>query len=134
MPGIFYVLQSPLKQDDKRPGGYFAIFKNDPHDLRPLALLQIENPDPQKLDKYLKLYCEKAWRLMEHPEHIASSQSANPEREQYGGAIRAGNYILVFTGMHTGELDEEILIRFAGLVDLISDSEFQRFYTHFNSP
>lgn len=64
----------------------------------------------EKFERYYTFSEEKARRLHKNLEigHVSSFQSRNPEKDQWGGAISAGDYILSFSGMP--EIVDEIMM------------------------
>lgn len=62
-------------------------------------------------------YCqEKAHRLAEHPDHLASAESRDEDKHQWGGAIRANGIIISFSGLPE-MLDECLCLELAVYLD-----------------
>jgi len=83
-----------------KEGGCFCLA--DEETGFPYATMLVGNVPKEKLSKYFSLCQEKAARLASHPEDIGSWESRNPEKEQWGGAIRFGKLIYSFSGSRTG--------------------------------
>ena len=69
---------------------------------------------PEKSDRYFSLSQEKPRRLSQHPEHLSSWQSRNPDADQYGGAIKMGDKNFSLSGYP--ELGDEALSLIGGEV------------------
>jgi len=95
-----------LPEHDKRLGGFFCI-ANGKTGL-PYLVKVVGNPPEDKREAYFFFAREKARRLAEHPEHMSSWESRNPELDQWGGAVRRGDFIFSFSGLP--ELADEALI------------------------
>ncbi|GEM_PF-1678999 len=79
-----------------RTGGYFCVAYA--YSGLPILIAEIGNPPADKVERYLTFAQEKAKRLAENPDHKSSWQSRDETKDQWGGAIRAGRYILSFSG------------------------------------
>lgn len=88
--------------------------------------------DPGKEEKYRRLATEKAGRLLKHPEHLTSFSSKNDALEQYQGAIRAGDFILSFSGLPS-QWDEACMIVLARLNDLIDTDDWKKIIAESNN-
>lgn len=93
------------RKNDKR-GGYLTISDNETG--TPILHLAIGKIDPGEAMKYHIYSLEKAKRLHDHKGHASSWQTRDPEKGQYGGAIRTQKYILSFSGLP--ELADEALM------------------------
>ena len=80
-----------------RSGGYFCLA--DAETVLPLLIMAVGQVPVEKAGKYLSFCQEKAKRLAEHPDHLSSWESRNPEKEQWGGAVRVGEFIFSFSGL-----------------------------------
>ncbi|RJQ36432.1 hypothetical protein C4552_04045 [Candidatus Parcubacteria bacterium] len=91
--------------EPERSGGYFCLLERD--DLAPTAMVRVGNPAPARLAEYLSRAGAKAHRLRGHSDQEPSSWVTRNLLlgRHYGGAIRAGEYILSFSGLP--ELAEE---------------------------
>jgi hypothetical protein len=106
--GCFRHLNERLPVEDQKPGGYFAVFFDQPDGL-PLLVVKVGEQDPQKAPDSLRRCLEKGKRLQDCPEHQSSWQSRNPDADEWGGAVRYGDFILSFSGLP--ELaDEELML------------------------
>lgn len=94
--------------DDNHLGGYFCIADNASGE--PLDVVRLGDPLPTKEGRYEELAKEKAARLAANPEHDTSYQSRYPVRDRWGGAVRAGNHILSFSGLSPDRLDEALVL------------------------
>lgn len=99
--------------DESRTGGYMTVlFPGDRFLPPPLLVAQIGEPaDPEKIEKYFSFSQEKAQRLITNANvagQLSSWQSRDPQKNKWGGAIRAGDYILSFSGLP--ELADEALM------------------------
>ncbi|MCR4280094.1 MAG: hypothetical protein NUV82_01555 [Candidatus Komeilibacteria bacterium] len=94
-------------------GGYLVI--RSKKDGRVLFVVQIGEIPPEKVQKYFDYALEKGARLYIHlPEgHISSFQSANEAKNQFGGAVLIGDYILSFSGIPLAAADEATLLQAA---------------------
>ncbi len=95
-----------------RGGGYLCIAEGE--NGFPLCTVLIGEVSLQKAPKYLSFCQEKAVRLASHPDHEASWESRNVEKNQLAGAVRFGELILSFSGLP--ELgDEAVMLKTAKL-------------------
>ena len=99
----------PLLRAEKRFGGYFCVA--DEHG-NPLLLIPIGSIADGKAEKYRTFCLEKAKRLASYRSHDLSRESRNPDREQWGGAVKAWPYIFSFSGFPE-ELDELLMFMVA---------------------
>ena len=77
----------------------------------------------EKASKYLLLSLEKGGRLhitAQTKGHVASSQSANEKKEQYGGAIMLGDLSFSISGLPTGLADEATSLALAMSLNALS--------------
>lgn len=80
-------------------GGYFTLI-DTAIGLPPLIRRQIgEIEDPSLRLGCYNISCEKAERLIAHPHHVSSWITRSEDLGQYGGAIRAGNCNIAFSGL-----------------------------------
>lgn len=111
-------LNALLEMDENpeplRQGGYFTLRDGTTNDI--LFAIKVGSVPPEKRMKYYHLSLEKGDRLFKtqrrHERHVTSSESRNPEKNQYGGAIitveRKPPYILSFSGL-TEDADEALM-------------------------
>lgn len=83
---------------------------------------QIGQCPSDKAEKYMCFSIEKACRLHTNPSHQLSSESRNPDKDCWGGAVKAGNLILSFSGLPE-EADESLVIWISARVGLITGNE-----------
>jgi len=94
------------EENKNRHSGYLTLMNAT--NGRILLVVQIGNCPQTKARKYFDFSQEKAGRLFIHPDHSSSWQSRIPETNQWGGAIRTTNdLILSFSGLP--ELADEAL-------------------------
>lgn len=89
--------------------GYFTVF-DCACNAGILMICQVGVIPPKKLERHFILSQEKAYRLFQNPAHFTSFQSRDTVNSRYGGAVRAGNLILSFSGI--SELDSEALMTY----------------------
>ncbi|MES2436764.1 MAG: hypothetical protein V4519_02030 [Patescibacteria group bacterium] len=97
--------------DQHRSSGFLCVLKNNPEskDQSPLILQAVGLVPQNKKERWMNMSQEKAFRLLNSPTHIMTSfETRNPEKDQTGGAIRAGDYILSFSGL-TEAGDEQLM-------------------------
>ncbi len=85
----------------KRGGGYLCItpWRHGERITRmPILVAEIGIVERIHAAEAFRNCQEKVARLADHPEHWTSWESRNPEREQWGGAIRTRKYLLGFSG------------------------------------
>ncbi len=76
----------------------------------------------KKRRRYNSPSLEKVYRLHRNPNHNSSWQSRKPDFDQWGGAIRAGEYIFSFSGLP--ELaDEAVMLATAVMLLLLTLEE-----------
>lgn len=91
---VFELLE---KEGSDKRGGYFCIANAKGV---PLFVSLIGSVPQEKAEKYFRYAVKKARRLGKHPKHVSSWQSRNPERGQWGGAVRAHtDFIISFSGL-----------------------------------
>lgn len=109
---VFERVRSILPEDQAhQKGGYFRYYRRNP-DMGPEANsiddhyylveeFQLGEVSPDKLITYMELSQEKAYRLAARTTEQASWSSRNPDKEQWGGAVRTryGKHILSFSGL-----------------------------------
>jgi hypothetical protein len=99
-------LELPANPDPKKIGGYLTVLDEG----NPSLIIPFGEMPEEKVQKYFQLSQEKAFRLFRQPEHLSSFQSQNPEANQWPGAVRANNdIILSFSGM-PWKIDEAICL------------------------
>lgn len=109
-------------------GGVGCVLKTDrPHDLATSTLLQplIGDVHDADLVRYRSFAQEKAFRLMSRPGDVSSFQSRDEAKERWGGAVRAGTYILSFSGLPE-LMDEAVMLATAVRLGLIDRTEAVR--------
>ena len=113
---------SRLPEDKRRYGGYLCVFGADQDPTEPpLAVIRVGDPIKERVGKYFEFCQEKTRRLLAHPEHLSSWQTRDVDKEQYGGAIRASDFVLGFSG-HTELGDEAILVNACITLGMLSGS------------
>jgi len=109
-----------MMEERPMPGGYFCLA--DTVNGRPWFICSFGIMLEEKWPRYLHFAQEKALRLAVNPSHESSWQSRNEEEEQWGGAIRAGQYILSFSGLPE-KWDEALCLAVAFTHQLINMDE-----------
>ena len=120
-------LNEQLPDTDKRGGGYLCVTKvrgGIPEDA-PLCIVRLGEPAKEKISKYFEFSLEKASRLSDHRDHVSSWQSRDPENSRWGGAIRAEDYILSFSGL-VELADEAVLVNSAFKLGMITGEACSR--------
>lgn len=130
------ILAHPENTDKERKGGYAYLYDirgNVP--LMHLSVGDLNNRPQEKLVLYLKFSQEKATRLLSWlPQgNISSWQSRNEPMQKYGGAIRAGRYILSLSGLSEHQ-DEAVCALTALRLGWINLDEVQRIAVISNNP
>lgn len=83
-----------VSQPDKK-GGYICLATP----TRVFATFMVgEVSDDQKANDYHQFCMEKARRLGQNPDHVSSWESRNENANQYGGAVKVGDFIFSFSG------------------------------------
>ena len=101
------------EEKDQRHGGYMCVWEEtgvDPEGQKEyhlVALNRLGTPPIGKLVKYCEFAQEKVERLSHRPSHLSSWQSRDTKVDKWGGAIKAGKFLLSFSGLP--ELDDEAL-------------------------
>ena len=90
-----------LQGDDVgRRGGYFCMGGPNQFGVFTVTDRRPIGPTPtKKRRRYKDLSLQKLNRLFFNPGYFSSWQLRKPERDQWGGAIRAGDYIFSFSGL-----------------------------------
>lgn len=122
----FDYINSQLSDENRRPGGIFSVFLDKPS-RAPLLVLTVRNPLPEKGKQSFDFSLEKGRRLIEHPDHLSSWQSRDPDNSKWGGAIRVGEFILSFSGLP--ELVDEAL-----MLNLVYPNKLPRLELHDEVP
>lgn len=108
-------------QSTERSGGHLVIMNaNDGHTALSVALGELT---VDQTERYRTNAHEKAGRLraqMLTYGHIFSRQSRNPDANQYGGAVLAGDWILSFSGFPE-EVDEALMVALGTRLRLFED-------------
>lgn len=114
-------INSHFKEDDRwREGGWIHISDPKGEVIAYERIGAVGGPD--KKVKYRKLAAEKAMRLREHPEHVTSWQSRDPDHDRWGGAIRTNDgWVFSFSGLP--ELWDEALL--TGIVCIYEPENYQ---------
>ena len=116
-------LQDPVNQGrySANQGGYFCLRSCTVSADAPPTLVELlgEVVPAARAGKRFALSQEKARRLAENSDHLSSWQSRDVAAERYGGAIRAGNRILSFSGLPE-DADETVCTLAAHWQGLIS--------------
>lgn len=111
----------PDNPDPTRTGFVFVVYNTNTEQY---YLGQIGTIPPGKLFKYTFLALEKAWRLLQNPEHLTSRQSADPDAEKWPGAVRVDDYIISISGL-TPDADEALPANLGWLTKHITATELQ---------
>jgi hypothetical protein len=113
-----------LNEDPSRNCGCFTVVdaKSKLPEAPVVIKFHIDQISDEKYKRYFDLSYEKANRLYKHLSegHLSSFQSRDTEKDQWGGAIFAGDYILSFSGMSGELMDESIMLLLALELKLIS--------------
>lgn len=106
---------------DNRAGGYFAIYRRgiDGSVGQALVLEVIGAVIAEKLTRYSRFVREKITRLSQHPDHLSSHQSRNPDKDLWDGAIVAGDYYFSFSGL-PDYCDEALVLIAARMLGVIT--------------
>lgn len=126
-PAFLPTINALKAHDDKRDSGYLCILENDQTKIGepPLALVSFGEILWNKRQKYFKLSQEKACRLQKSALSIVSSwQTRNETEDKYGGAVRAGGYVLSFSGLP--ELADEAFVLLIATACGIANAELLR--------
>ncbi len=113
-------------RDEERTGGYFCMMCRRPPNSTPEFIMRVGNiRKEEKAEKYFRLAQEKAARLRDHlgEGHVSSWQSRNPEKDEWGGAIAARNFIFSFSGFSPDTADEAVMLLAAEAVGELSPQE-----------
>jgi hypothetical protein len=107
---LHYCLIHSQNNDKVRQSGYFTL--RDLSTGRVIFTIMLGDVPKEKQEKYLQLSLEKGDRLYKNYKitfkNFSSWQTRNPDKDMWGGAIRAGIYILSFSGL--AELCDEALV------------------------
>ncbi len=101
-------------------GGYFCLVEWGPDCSATICSVRIGAPSNGTALRYEQFAREKAWRLVANHGHMSSWQTRDEMAEKYGGAIRAGKYILSFSGLPEIE-DERAMLSVAVRLGLIPE-------------
>ena len=104
LPKVAFMPENPKPH---KQSGYLTIRRKI--DGRILLAVQIGECPPHKASEYFKFSLEKGERLFHHSNHVSSWQSRDDKNEKWGGAIIAGNYIVLFSGFPE-LLDEAVVL------------------------
>lgn len=130
--GIISQFTSPtspvFERQEGRAGGYLCLAEgsNPPQLTVQLGIIATE----EKAERYLRLAQEKVRRLLRHPHHTLSRQSANPSLEHYPGGVRGTRFRAAFSGFMADEdeiLSAKLLFH---LRDLNEEQYMQRLRTN----
>ena len=107
----FLDVNGSLPEYERRAGGYFCL-STVCYSNAPLRVMMVGDPPADKRAKYFELCIEKANRLIANglgpQQHKLSWQSRNEAYDQWGGAVRWGDYVFSFSGLP--ELADEALM------------------------
>lgn len=111
-------------EDAGRCGGFFCLSWTDDKGkttiLRHGKIGDVFDADRRR--RYRKLSREKLTRRLKNPGHVSSWQSRNPEQDEWGGDIKAGDFDLSFSGLP--ELaDEAVMLALAVILLLLTFEE-----------
>lgn len=82
---------------DENKGGILRLF-HEPSNAMVLTV-SLGSIELDKKYKYRSLSLEKCQRLMAHSDHVSSWQSRDPRGGLWGGAIRAQQWVIGFSGL-----------------------------------
>jgi len=101
-------------------GGFLTIFDGmaEPHNA-PIVCTMVGSIRPESFERCFKRSFEQSQRLLSYPHHLSSSQTRDPLRNQFGGAIRLTDFILSFDGFEEME-NEALMIIVAAFLELQS--------------
>lgn len=127
--------------NQNRFGGYITVVEFDPNypeDVmrhRLIVVARCGMPAPDKALKYRQFAEEKARRLLEHlpSGHLTSRESADPEVEQYPGAIVAGNFVISFSGL-PADFDEAVCVMIGVLLGLLTKDQLMSILDRTQNP
>lgn len=105
----------------KRYGGFLIAGKFDKGETVTHLMLKFGDVPESELPNYQKWAMGKVQSLQENPDHVSSRQSRNPDLDRWGGAIRAGEYFLSFSGFEEDE-DEALVLLLAIELSLLGGS------------
>ncbi|KKP89096.1 MAG: hypothetical protein UR94_C0043G0007 [Parcubacteria group bacterium GW2011_GWA2_36_10] len=106
-----------LQNDTDWRGGFLCIA--DAFTGLPWLIFNIGEVEEDRWEKCLAYCQEKARRLAEHPNHLASAESRDEDKGQWGGAIRADGIIISFSGLPE-MLDECLCLELAFYLDRLN--------------
>lgn len=98
-------------------GGFLCIA--DASTGTPCLIFSVGEINEDRRAKCLAYCQEKALRLSTHPDHLASAESRDEDKGQWGGAIRAGDIIISFSGLPE-MLDECLCLELAVYLDRLN--------------
>ena len=111
---LHYCLVHSDNNDKIRQAGYFTL--RDIATGRVIFTIILGDVPKEKQEKYLQLSLEKGDRLYKNYKsnfkNFSSWQTRNPDKDLWGGAIRAGKYVLSFSGL-SELLDEAFVLEVA---------------------
>jgi hypothetical protein len=107
----------------ERKGGYLAIIRHS--DETVILHCSIGSISEEKKEKYKRLALEKARRARKTER--SSWKTRDPEKEQYGGGIPAGEYDFGFSGF-TETDDEKVVVRITRAVGLITEDDAKKIF------
>lgn len=98
---VMNVIAKLPPEEAEREGGYFCLVEQANHFVPVAVALIGEVTNPEKRQKYFDYAREKATRLgnVPLPTHVSSWLTRNPEKNKWGGGIKAGNYYMAFSGL-----------------------------------
>jgi hypothetical protein len=109
--------------EPERTGGYACVAS--PANGLPIYIQLIGDISEEKVAGCFAIVQEKTKRLSEHRDHESSweSRDVSPDdkaKRKYGGAIRAGDFLLGFSGF-SEQMDEAIMLFVARRLDLMHE-------------
>lgn len=107
-----------LPEDKREPcGGWFCLRGPAGTILKHAPIGEMSD---DKRDRRREVSAEKGFRLHRHPEHGTSRESRDPDKGQWGGAIRTtGGYSLSFSGLPEA-WDETVCLIIAWMNELLT--------------
>lgn len=139
---LHYCLVHLQNNDKIRQSGYFTL--RDITSGRVIFILMLGQVPNEKQEKYLQFSLEKGDRLYKdykkNFKNFSSWQTRDPDKDKWGGAIRAGKYVLSFSGL-SELLDEALVLEIALTMNWenpyrlyeISQVSKNNFYRYFNA-
>ena len=110
-----------LCHEHGKTGGHFCL-ANEVGEPVLILLVEHGSHNLARAARTLEFCQEKIARLLMHRNHLASSQSRDPEAKQYGGAIRVLGGYMSFSGLPE-EFDEVLCMAVALAVGAVNTQD-----------